>query len=476
MDGARISARAPVLLEDGKNPAFVGSPWKIIGVGDFNRDGGPDIFWHNTDNRQTQVWLMDGRRISSRHTLVAEDGKTPMGIGPPFEVVGIGDFDHDGGTDILFRNTSDNTSVVWLMDGIRVRGRNTLLAENGQTPMNIGPPFEVIGIGDFSRDGGGDILFRNTSNNATTVWVMDGIRIRGRNTLLAENGQTPMNIGPPFEVIGIGDFNRDGGGDILFRNTSDNATTVWVMDGIRIHSRITLVAENGQTPITIGAPWSVVGIGVDRTIQPKPGHDKPDNPELGNPTGQGPDKNKQDPPTDPPPEQGPTKNNPVKPEGPQFTDGPPATETGCFVGSTQVLMADGLTKRIDAIAIGDHVMARDEKTGLVAVGAVDRVFRHHVAETLLLKIDGGEVVETTAGHRFAAQERGFVSAGQLLPGDRLSTHNERDAAVVSTRARSADATVYNLSVDRLHTFFIGGAGLWVHNVKDANPEHKEPDN
>jgi hypothetical protein len=419
MDGARISARAPVLLEDGKNPAFVGSPWKIIGVGDFNRDGGPDIFWHNTDNRQTQVWLMDGRRISSRHTLVAEDGKTPMGIGPPFEVVGIGDFDHDGGTDILFRNTSDNTSVVWLMDGIRVRGRNTLLAENGQTPMNIGPPFEVIGIGDF---------------------------------------------------------NRDGGGDILFRNTSDNATTVWLMDGIRIHSRITLVAENGQTPITIGAPWSVMGIAVDRTIKPKPGHDKPDNPDLGDPTGQGPDKNKQDPPTDPPPEQGPTKNNPVKPEGPQFTDGPPATETGCFVGSTQVLMADGLTKAIDAIAVGDHVMARDEKTGLVAVSAVDRVFRHHVAETLLLQMDGGEMVETTAEHRFAAEERGFVSAGQLRPGDRLSTHNQRDAAVVSTRARSADATVYNLSVDRLHTFFIGGAGLWVHNVKDANPEHKEPDN
>ena len=216
MDGARISARAPVLLEDGKNPAFVGSPWQIIGIGDFNRNGGPDIFWHNAVTRQTQVWLMDGRRISGRHTLVAENGQTPVNIGPPFEVVGIADFNHNGGTDILFRNTSDNTTVVWLMDGIRIRGRNTLVAENGQTPMKIGKPFEVVGIGDFNRDGGGDILFRNTSDNTTVVWLMDGIRIRGRNTLVAENGQTPMNIGKPFEVVGIGDFNRDGGGDILF--------------------------------------------------------------------------------------------------------------------------------------------------------------------------------------------------------------------------------------------------------------------
>jgi len=62
-----------------------------------------------------------------------------------------------------------------------------------------------------------------------------------------------------------------------------------------------------------------------------------------------------------------------------------------------------------------------------------------------------------------------VSAWQLRPGDRLLTHNEKGVAVVSTGARSAEATVYNLSVDRLHTFFIGRAGLWVHNLKKGDP-------
>jgi hypothetical protein len=182
--------------------------------------------------------------------------------------------------------------------------------------------------------------------------------------------------------------------------------------------------------------------------------EEPDNPELGDPTGAGDDKPK-DIPKEPPPE------------------GPPP-EGGCFIGDTPVLMADGLTKRIDAVAIGDQVMARDEKTGQVAVGAIDRVFRHHVAETLLLQTDGGEVVETTAEHRFAAEERGFVSAGQLRPGDRLSTHNERGAGVVSTGARSAEVTVYNLSVGRFHTFFVGGAGLWVHNLKKSDPPEEPP--
>jgi Pretoxin HINT domain len=187
--------------------------------------------------------------------------------------------------------------------------------------------------------------------------------------------------------------------------------------------------------------------------------EKPDNPELGDPTGAGDDTPK-DPPKEPPPEVPPPKEPP--PEG------------GCFIGDTPVLMADGVTKRIDAVAIGDRVMARDEKTGLVAVGAIDRVFRHHVAETLLLKTDEGEVVETTAEHRFASEKRGFVSAGQLRPGDRLLTHNDRAVAVVSTGTRSAEVTVYNLSVDRFQTFFIGGARLWVHNLKDSEPPPEEP--
>jgi hypothetical protein len=196
------------------------------------------------------------------------------------------------------------------------------------------------------------------------------------------------------------------------------------------------------------------------------------NPELGDPTGSG--KPKPDPPKDPPPEAGKTKNNPDKPDiQQQFTDGPPVPATGCFIGSTPVLMADGLTKAIDTITVGDHVVARDEKTGITAVGAVSRIFRHRVSETLLLQIDGGEVVETTTAHRFAAEERGFVSAGQLRPGDRLSTHDERGLGVVSSETRSGDADVYNLSVDRFYTFFIGGARLWVHNVKDAT-EPKTP--
>ena len=144
---------------------------------------------------------------------------------------------------------------------------------------------------------------------------------------------------------------------------------------------------------------------------------------------------------------------------------------GCFIGDTPVLMADGLTKPIRSIGPGDRVMARDEKTGATGAGAVVRTFRHSVAETLILRLESGEMVETTAVHRFAGLKGRFVGAGELRPGDSLSTHNgnEQGVRVISIEPRSAPATVYNLSVEQFQTFFVGNAELWVHNRKLSDP-------
>jgi hypothetical protein len=271
MDGGKIAKRRTVKAAGG-SPIFVGVPWKIVGAGDFKfgggltPNGGADILWVNTLNQQTQIWTMDGDRIIDKAPIISEEknGRNNMTVGPPWQIIGLGDFKGDGGTDILFRNTADNATQIWFMDGGQITFRQSLLAEDGRTPMTIGPPWEVIGIGDFNKDGGADILFRNTVDNATQVWLMDGHRVRDRPPLLSEDGRTHMKIGPPWEVIGVGDFNQDGGADILFRNTVDNHTQVWLMDGHKIHDRPSpsLVSEDGRTPMKIGPPWEVVGIGM----------------------------------------------------------------------------------------------------------------------------------------------------------------------------------------------------------------------
>ena len=74
INGNRMTGRATVLGEDGKN-LLVGLPWRIVSSGDFNSDGKTDILWHNSTSNETQIWLMNDRSVIGRRTVLAENGK-----------------------------------------------------------------------------------------------------------------------------------------------------------------------------------------------------------------------------------------------------------------------------------------------------------------------------------------------------------------------------------------------------------------
>ena len=67
-------------------------------------------------------------------------------------MVGTGDFNGDGKSDILFQNTGGQVTI-WLMTG----ATPTTEALVGANP---GPSWHVIGTGDYNGDGKSDILFQ----------------------------------------------------------------------------------------------------------------------------------------------------------------------------------------------------------------------------------------------------------------------------------------------------------------------------
>ncbi|MCX6928592.1 MAG: polymorphic toxin-type HINT domain-containing protein, partial [Verrucomicrobia bacterium] len=151
---------------------------------------------------------------------------------------------------------------------------------------------------------------------------------------------------------------------------------------------------------------------------------------------------------------------------------------GCFVAGTPVIMADGTTKPIEKVAAGDRVLSRDEVTGELAAKRVWRTWVHSVPATLLLRFGENQEIETTREHRFYVINRGFVSAGHLTSGDTLRIYTGMGVRVTGTEPHKHSTTVYNLGVEPFQTYFVGEAGLWVHNMKvegDSGGDGSDPE-
>lgn len=141
--------------------------------------------------------------------------------------------------------------------------------------------------------------------------------------------------------------------------------------------------------------------------------------------------------------------------------------TACFVAGTPLLTPAGC-KRIEDFRPGDLLLSRPEHDpdGRAVAKAVEEVFVN-TGRVLELRV-GGRAIETTPEHPFFVEEKGWVEAGQLRPGDVLVGHGGGRVEVEGVRDTGEYATVYNLRVADWHTYYVGspewGFDVWAHNT------------
>src|SRR5205807_7617101 len=136
--------------------------WTIVGTGDFDRDGNTDILWRQASTGQVWIWRMAGTQLAASNTY-AHITDSPAGT--DWVVQGTGDFDHDGNTDLLWRQASTGQVWIWRMEG-------TALAQSNQFVKLVDSPagsdWQLQCTGDFDRDGNLDLLSRQRSTGQ--VW------------------------------------------------------------------------------------------------------------------------------------------------------------------------------------------------------------------------------------------------------------------------------------------------------------------
>ncbi len=139
----------------------------------------------------------------------------------------------------------------------------------------------------------------------------------------------------------------------------------------------------------------------------------------------------------------------------------------CFVAGTLVQTSEGL-KPIEEIEPDDYVLSRDEQTGEMEYKRVVRAFVTPDQAVIELNLEGEngntETIGATAEHPFWVKARGWVGAGELLPGDEVFTSTGGWLKVTGSTWLSGRQTVYNLEVEGFHTYFVGDVGVWVHNM------------
>lgn len=226
---------------------YMGGPSLLLrpaspNMNDFNGDGHGELLWRNV-NGDISTWSDRGiATMSQSGTNGAPDlvhnTLSVTGILSSWSPVGTSDFNNDGLSDIVWHNSNTGQIAVWDATGSGDFAQSSFVSGS----LDLG--WKVSGLGDFNGDGLGDILWRH-SNGWVSVWTSTGSDYR-QNTFADY-------VDASWHVQAVGDFNGDGRDDLLWRSAMGQVN-IW-------NGTATGFAENSYDHAPVGLQWHVAAAG-----------------------------------------------------------------------------------------------------------------------------------------------------------------------------------------------------------------------
>ncbi len=210
------------------------SDWTFQGVGDFDNDGDSDLLWRHNTTSEIRIWFIEGAAVVG--SVAVYDGS---GLGS-WTMKTIADVNGDGIDDLIFQHT--NTKVYyWILDNAGAISSAGYVW--GGTP---GASWDMQGSGDFNGDGTDDLLWRNTGTSQLLIWTLSNGVLSTYPTLHSGSGLSVWN------VKWIADLNNDGTDDLLWQKNDESSVAAWLIAANALNSGGTIY--NGDL-----SAWAIEG-------------------------------------------------------------------------------------------------------------------------------------------------------------------------------------------------------------------------